>query len=56
MTTKKRPILIRVQPETVDALRKAALAEGLSMAWIANRATVEWLRRNGYLPGLEKKP
>lgn len=55
MTTKKPTLLIRVQPSTKDALLKASLAEDLSMAWIADKAVVEWLERKGYLKP-KKKP
>lgn len=49
MTSKKPTLLIRPSSDTKSALKKAAAVEDRSMAWIADRAIVEWLDRNGYL-------
>jgi predicted transcriptional regulator len=54
MTTKKPTLLIRPRDDTKAALKKAADAEDRSMAWIADRAIVEWLERNGYLKPTKK--
>ena len=45
MTTKKQTLLIRLRPETKAALRKAALAEQRSMAFMADQAITEWLQQ-----------
>jgi predicted transcriptional regulator len=46
MTTDKQTLLIRLRPETKAALRKAALAEQRSMAFMAEKAIAEWLRQS----------
>jgi hypothetical protein len=55
--SKKPTILIRVQPATKDAFKKAAADYDRSVAWLFEKAGEEWLERNGYLPkGAKKKP
>jgi len=57
MTTDKSPILIRVQPRTKDALKKAASDQERSVSFVLDKMAVEWLRQNGYLPKAKpKKP
>ena len=56
MASKKPTLLIRIDERTKEAMRKAAIAEERSMAWLYERAGREWLERNGYLPPPKKKP
>jgi predicted transcriptional regulator len=45
MTTAKVTVLIRVQPSVKAALKKVAIAEDRSVAWVVERAIAEWLDR-----------
>jgi predicted transcriptional regulator len=40
---------VRLAPEVKAALKAAALAEDRPVAYVIERATIEWLRKGGWL-------
>jgi predicted transcriptional regulator len=46
---------IRLPPEVRQALREAAETEDRSVAYVIERATIEWLRKSGWLKPEKKK-
>ena len=48
------PLGVRVDPETKDALKRAAEDDDRSQASMIERMIKEWLREHGYLPKKSK--
>jgi hypothetical protein len=47
--TKVAPISVRLTPEALKALQKAALDDERPLAAMAGKAVTDWLREKGYL-------
>jgi hypothetical protein len=54
MTTNKKPILFRVQPELRPVLDDLARAQNRSLSNLIETAVVDWLRQNGHFPRKKK--
>lgn len=46
----KSTVGLRLEADELDALRKAAASREWSTSFIARKAIVDWLTRNGFLP------
>ncbi len=50
MTAKSLPVSIRLQPNTKQALEKAAAADMRSTSSLIEKVLTDWLKKNGHLP------